>query len=89
MTRVPKTGTFGAMRLLGYADAIGGMKVVADGTGLPLSTLHRIANGEVACRVDNAKRIVDFSRRHPAPSGETVRYEDLVPENSLAEAPAA
>lgn len=72
------------MRLIEYAAAIGGMKIVADGTGLPLSTLHRIANGEVRCRIDNAQTIVEFSRQNPAPSGETIRYEDLVPDEVVA-----
>ena len=84
MTEVPKTGIIAVMRLSEYAAAIGGMKLVADGTDLPLSTLHRIANGEVRCRIDNAQTIVEFSRQHPAPSGETVRYEDLVPVDVVA-----
>lgn len=72
------------MRLNAYIDAMGGLSVVAEGTGLPISTLHRIATGKVRCRIDNAQTIVEFSRQNPAPSGETVRYEDLVPEEVVA-----
>ncbi len=72
------------MRLNEYAAVIGGLSAVAEGTGIPISTLHRIATGKVRCRIDNAQTIVEFSRQNPAPSGETVRYEDLVPDEVVA-----
>ena len=68
------------MRLGEYAEAIGGLKRVSDGTGVPVSTIHRIATGKVRCRIDIAQILVEFSRQNPAPSGETIRYEDLVPD---------
>lgn len=47
--------------------------------GVPQQTLHSIGRGK-GCTISTAYKIVEASRREPAPGGGTVTYEDLVPE---------
>lgn len=68
------------MRFEPYVEAIGGIGVIHRGTGIPISTLSRLKNEpHKGCNLTTAHLIVEFSRDNPAPSGETVRYEDLLP----------
>jgi hypothetical protein len=69
------------MKLSDYIAAVDGSEAAfAERCGLQQRTVNRIASGEVRCRIDIADVIVKASRAQPAPSGETVRFEDLVPE---------
>jgi hypothetical protein len=46
---------------------------------VPQQTLHGIGKGK-GCTISTAYKIVEASRRQPAPGGGTITYEDLVPE---------
>lgn len=73
------------MRFEAYVEAVGGIGVISRGTGIPVSTLSRLKNEpHTGCNLTTAHLIVEFSRNHPAPSGETVRYEDLLPATEAA-----
>lgn len=67
-----------------YADAVGGITVVHRGTGIPLSTLSRLYHKPRSGQIGTIAAIVAFSRQNPAPSGETVRFEDFAPSEEAA-----
>lgn len=67
------------MRFDLYADAIGGISVIQRGTGIPMSTLSRLYHDPHSGQIRTISAIVAFSRQNPAPSGETVRFEDFTP----------
>lgn len=85
LTTFPFSVFLAFMRLGPYADAVGGLAVIHRGTGIPVSTLSRIKNQpEKGCNLSTAQKLVEFSRQNPTPSGETIRYEDLLPASSEA-----
>jgi hypothetical protein len=85
LTSVPFSVIIASMQFGQYVDAIGGLVVMHRGTGIPVSTLSRLKNEpHKGCNIVTAHKIVEFSRQNPAPSGETVRYEDLLPVDSEA-----
>jgi hypothetical protein len=68
------------MRLSEYIKLVdGSRKAFADRTCIPLSTVNRIADEEVRCRIDIATRIVRASHSRPTQSGGVVTYEELEP----------
>ncbi len=68
------------MRLSEYIKLVdGSRKAFSDRTCIPLSTVNRIADEEVRCRIDIATRIVRASHSRPTQSGGVVTYEELEP----------
>ena len=73
------------MRLKEYIRAAdSSLKDFSDRTGIPLSTLDRIAREESRCRIDIAERIVIATKEQPTLSGGFVTFEELVPSKSAA-----
>ena len=76
------------MRLDTYINQAeaGNRKAFARRCGVPNSTVNRIADEEVCCRIDTALAIIQASQERPAPSGEVVTFLDLVPRRTLRRA---
>lgn len=66
------------MRFDAFANDVG-IRTIHKGTGIPVSTLYRLRNDPQSGNIETIAKIVAFSRRHPASTGETVRYEDFAP----------
>lgn len=73
------------MRLSEYIELVDGSRsAFAERAGVKLSTVNRIAEGEVRCRIDIAQAIVRASHAKPTPSGGVVTFEELIPRESAA-----
>jgi hypothetical protein len=68
------------MRLAEYIRLVdGSMQAFSERSGVLVSTLDRIARGEVRCRIDIANAIVKASHERPTASGGVVTFEELIP----------